>query len=76
MENVKKHYELLIEGDGLNNYPLKKIDVYCTEETLEIIASAMKGYIYKFTDSHCVCLAKENGGVTKSDFDIMFADCM
>ena len=76
MENVKKHYELLIEGDGFSNYPLKTIDVYCTEETLGVIAQAMKDYIYNFTDGRCVCLAKENGGVAKGDFDIMFADCM
>lgn len=76
MENVKKHYELLIEGDGVNDYPLKTIDVYCTKKTLEVIATAMKQYIYKCTDGSCVCLAKENGGVTKNDFDIMFADCM
>lgn len=72
----KKHYEILIEGDGFNNYPETHIDVYCTEEELSTIARSMTAYIYKFTDGKCVCLAKENGGVTRRDFDIMFADCM
>lgn len=76
MENVTKHYELLITGDGFNLYPTKTIDVYCTKKTLEEIARAMIAYIYNFTDGRCCCLAKENGGVSLNDWDIMFADCM
>ena len=73
---AKKHYELMIEGDGFNQYPETHIDLYCTEEELGIVAQAMKSYIYNFTDGRCCCLAKENGGVSHSNYDIMFADCM
>lgn len=67
----------MIQGDGINRYPTKKIDVYCDEETLETVARAMIKYIRNFEEGGgCCCLAKEGGGVTNNDFDIMFADCM
>ncbi len=72
----KKHYEILIEGDGFSDYSQRTIDVHCTDEELEIIARAMISYVYNVLNVRCVCVAKENGGVTKSDFDKMFADCM
>ena len=72
----KKHYEILVEGDGRGNYPTTYIDVYCTEENLRIIASALVSYVNKFTDGGCCCIAKENGGVSNNNFDILFSDCM
>jgi len=76
MANEKKHYEVLIQGDGFSGYPDRTIDVCCTRENLEVVAQAMKDYVYDVLGARCCCLAKEGGGVTHSDFDIMFADCM
>ena len=76
MEKSKKHYEILVEGDGRGNYDTRYIDVYCTEEQLEVIGSALASYVLKFTDGGCCCIAKENGGVTNNDWDVMFLDCM
>ena len=75
MDN-KKHWEILIEGDGRGNYPTHKVDVYCTEEELNTIATAMIMYVSKFTDGGCCCLAKQGGGVSVWDSDIVFCDCM
>lgn len=76
MASEKKHYEVLISGDGINGYPMRTIDVCCTRENLEVVAQALKDYVYDMLGHGCCCLAKEGGGVTYSDFDIMFADCM
>lgn len=76
MENEKKHYEVLIMGDGFSDYPEKTIDVCCTRENLNVVAQAMKDYVYDKLGAQCCCLAKEGGGVSRGNFDIMFADCM
>ena len=72
----RKHYEILIEGDGFSGYPARTVDVYCTRENLDIIAQAMKDYVYNKIGRGCCCLAKENGGVAHGNFDIMYADCI
>lgn len=72
----KKHYELLIKGDGINRYPEHYIDVYCTQEELGIIAQAMISYIRKTMLGGCVCLAKTGGEVSLDDYDFMFSDCI
>lgn len=73
---MRKYYQILVEGDGRGNFPTKYIDVYCTKENLPIVANALAGYVLNFTDGGCFCIAKENGGVSKRDFDFMFSDCM
>lgn len=72
----KKHYEILVGGDGFGNYPDRYVDVYCTEDELNTVATALVGYVRSFTHGGCCCVAKEGGGVSHSHFDIMFADCM
>ena len=72
----KKHYELLIKGDGINRYPLKYIDVHCTQEELAIIAKALISYIHNVAGGGCVCLAKTGGEVSLDDYDFMFSDCI
>ena len=72
----KKHFEILVQGDGRGNYPTKTVDVYCTEEELKVIANAMVGYVIRYTNGGCCCIAKENGGVDNSNFDVLFSDCM
>lgn len=73
---MKKYYEILIEGDGFGNYPTRYVDVYCTEKQLEVVANALVGYVRHETEGNCCCLAKENGGVTHSNWDYCFSDCM
>lgn len=76
MAKEKKHYEILVEGDGRGNYETRYVDVYCTREELNVIGRALSDYVWNFTDGGCCCIAKENGGVDNSHFDVMFCDCM
>lgn len=76
MANEKKHYEILVEGDGRGNFEKRYVDVYCTEEELNTIGWALASYVLHFTEGGCCCIAKENGGVNNSNFDVMFCDCM
>lgn len=72
----KKHYEILIGGDGRGNYPDRYVDVYCTKDELNTVATALVGYVHNCTGEGCCCVAKEGYGVSHSDFDIIFSDCM
>lgn len=76
MANDKKHYEIMVEGDGRGNYPTRYVDVYCTEEELNVVGNALSSYVLNFTDGGCCCIAKENGGVDNSNWDVIFSDCM
>ena len=72
----KKHYEILIGGNGFGNYPDRYVDVYCTEDELNTVATALVAYVRNIMGGGCCCVAKEGPGVTHSDYDFMFADCI
>lgn len=76
MADERKHYEIKVEGDGSGNYPERYVDVYCTEEELNVVGKALASYVLNFTDGGCCCIARENGGVDNSHFDVLFSDCM
>ena len=76
MVKEKKHYEIMVEGDGRGNFDTIYVDVYCTEEELKVVGKALTSYVLNFTDGGCCCIAKENGGVTYSNFDVKFSDCI
>lgn len=75
-KNLKKHYEILVEGDGRGNYEKRYVDVYCTEKELKVIGNALASYVLNFTEGGCHCIAKENGDVTSRNFDVIFSDCI
>lgn len=68
----KKHYEFLVERAGCERY----VDVYCTREELDIIASALVGYVHQCEDLPCCCVAKEGGDVSFGNYDFLFSDRM
>ena len=76
MEKEKKHYEIMVDGDGSDNFDTIYVDVYCTEDELQVIGTALSSYVLNFTDGGCCCIAKENGGVTYSNYDVKFSDCI
>lgn len=76
MAKERKHYEILIEGDGRGNFPAQRVNVYCTEEEVQIVGGALASYVLNYTNGGCCCIAKENGGVTHNNFDLLFSDCM
>ena len=73
---MKEHYSILVEGDGRGNYPTRIVDVYCTEDELQIIGKAMTSYVWNFTKGGCCCIAKKGRGVSHNDCDYVFSDCM
>ena len=70
----KKHYQILVRGN-FGVYGENIIDVLCTKEELDIVAKSLTSYVRSLGCGVC-CVAKEGEGVSNSDFDIMFADCM
>lgn len=73
--NEKKHYQIFVQGNfEMRDYE-KVVDVVCTREELDMIAHAMCAYV-RSTGCGVCCVAKEGDGVDKSNFDIMFSDCM
>ena len=71
---MEKHYQILV-GGNFGMYEDRIIDVVCTREELDVIANALKRYVYSL-GCGCSCVAKEGDGVSHSDFDIMYADCI
>lgn len=71
----KKHYQILVQGNFKMRDYERVVDVVCTRAELDVIARSMIAYVLS-TGCGCACVAKEGDGVSNSDFDIMFSDCM
>lgn len=68
----KKHFEIMVTGDGRGNYAKRYVDVFCTKGELDIICNAMVAYVFECTDGGCCCIAKEVG----SNLEYLYSDCM
>lgn len=71
---MKKHYQILVAGN-FGKFDKNIVDVVCTKDDLDIIAGALINFVISL-GCGCTCVAKEGDGVSFSNWDIMYSDCI